>query len=72
MKKAWLNNAIEINTADTSVASSGNYLIGLDGFDVWPMNGPIAAVLAYDAVHNDTTRQAIQTILADKFGITLA
>lgn len=32
----------------------------------------IAARLVYDATHDDTTRQAIQTILADRFGITLA
>lgn len=32
----------------------------------------IAARLVYDATHDDTTRGAIQTILAGQFGITLA
>jgi hypothetical protein len=32
----------------------------------------LACRLQYDVTHDDTTRQAIQTILADKFGITLA
>lgn len=32
----------------------------------------VAARLVYDAAHSDATREAIQTILADKFGITLA
>lgn len=31
-----------------------------------------AGILVYNALHNDTTRQAIQTILADAFNITLA
>ena len=32
----------------------------------------LAARLQYDTAHDDTTRQAIQTILATKFGITIA
>lgn len=32
----------------------------------------IAARIQYDTAHDDTTRQAIQTILGDKFNITLA
>lgn len=35
-------------------------------------NVDIAARLVYDTAHSDATRQAIQTILADKFGITLS
>lgn len=42
------------------------------GFSTSPLDIDAAAALVYSAVHNDTTRQAIQTILADKFDITLA
>jgi len=70
-KKAWLNNVLEIDEAADS-ASTGQYCTGLDGLGSWPMNGQISAILAYNAVHDDTTRGAIQAILAARFSIALA
>lgn len=70
-KKAWLNGALGIDVT-ANAANSGAFRVGLDGNGFWPMNGEICAVLAYNAAHNDATRQAIEAILAAQFGITLA
>jgi hypothetical protein len=48
---------------------SGIILLGGGSASV---NVDIAALLVYSTQHDDTTRQAIQTILAEKFNITLA
>lgn len=69
--KAWVNNTSEIDTTG-GTATAGAYRLGIQGDGNFPLNGKIAAVLAYNATHDDTTRQAIQTILANYFGITLA
>ena len=51
---------------NTSTSATTN-VIGSSGADV-----DVMAQLYYNATHDDTTRQSIQTILATKFGITLA
>lgn len=70
-KKAWLRGALEIDVAQGGVVSEGAYRVGLDGYDSWPMNGPVSALLVYNAAHDTTTRQAIEAILAEAFNITL-
>lgn len=67
------------NTAATAFGTSafyttgGAYWLGSDHGGASSF-GPadIACRLQYDVAHDDTTRQAIQTILAGRFGITLA
>jgi hypothetical protein len=65
------------NTAATAFGTS-SYQTGTKGFTlgsgVASSYGAvdIAARLVYDTAHSDGTRQAIQTILAAQFGITLA
>lgn len=53
--------------------NGGSYWLGSDhggAGSFAPLD--IAARIQYDTAHDDTTREAIQTILADKFNITLA
>lgn len=69
----YVNNSTAESAFGTSQYVVGSFL----GFTLGSSGGgnygavDIAARLVYDATHDDTTRQAIQTILAGRFGITL-
>jgi len=70
----YVNNS----TAEAAFGTASYVGGGVLGFILGSAGGgnfgavDIAARLVYDATHDDTTRESIQTILADKFGITLS
>jgi hypothetical protein len=68
--QVWTNN----QPADsfTPWETFGDPYLEIGGSYIGYADADVAAVLIYDTAHGDTTRQAIQTILAVKFGITLA
>jgi hypothetical protein len=68
--QAWANNTAE-SAFDPRVEYQANGFT-LGGTINAYADADVAAALLYDSAHDDITRQAIQTILADKFGITLA
>jgi hypothetical protein len=70
--KAYQNNTLVVTFGKELLNSSTTVdLCSLGGLSFF-CQADIAALLIYTTAHNDTTRQAIQTILANKFGITLA
>jgi hypothetical protein len=70
----YVNNTAATPFSTTAFYTTGTaYWLGSDQGGAGSF-GPLdlAARLQYDVAHDNTTRQAIQTILAAKFGITLA
>jgi len=63
-KKSWLDSVLDVNLGSGDTMSTSVYRVGIDGYDTWYFNGKISAILAYDAVHDDATRGAIEGILA--------
>jgi hypothetical protein len=70
--KAYQNNGLVVTFVSGGYNDATTVDLGSLGGSGFFCQADIAALLIYTAAHNDTTRQAIQTILADKFGITLA
>lgn len=70
----WRNNTSSPSFGTTGFANPSyyGYVLASDGSGGNFGAVDIAARLSYAAAHDSTTRQAIQTILAAQFGITLA
>jgi hypothetical protein len=66
--QVYVNNATTGSFTPADIPSNARIQVG---FSTSPLDIDAAAALVYSAEHNDTTRQAIQTILANKLGITL-
>lgn len=68
----YIDNSVGAFIDPASAVSSSNLVQLLSAGAAGGADVDVAAMLEYNVTHDDTTRQSIQSILAAKFGISLA